>query len=261
MRFKVVLLLHQEAFGNVLPVSYQFELSSCIHRKLTDDRDQYYEWLDKNNYEPSTSFKHKLFSLSNLYIPKIKVFEDRLHVLARRVQFWISFLPEVGTEEYVQNALAGQDLLIGDKKSQVYFSIESIEPISNMEFPETVDYLSLSPIVMSCPRSNKSVKYISPVDANYKRTLLSQLIDKYEHFYGEPFKEELVCDFELLSEPKRKGIFIKRFTPNETKIIGYMYKFRLKLNPSLHHLLYYTGLGDKVGLGFGCVEVINNGNR
>lgn len=258
MRFKIVLVVRNEAFGNILPVSYQFELSSCIYKKLTENRNKYNEWLKMNGFVPDNNIKHKLFSLSNFYIPKIKVEEDRLHVLARKVQLWISFLPERGTTDFVKSVLSNQVLLIGDKKSQVEFTPESIEEISKAEFPDSIDYLSLSPIVVSTLRQNKSVEYISPEDPNYSQTLMNLLLDKYEHFYGHEFPYEPDCNFELLSIPKRKGIFIKRFTDEETKIIGYMYKFRFSVHPSLHHLLYNTGLGDKVGLGFGCVEILNS---
>ncbi len=259
MRFKIVLLVREEAFGNVLPVSYQFELSSCIYKKLTSDSSRYGSWLEQNGYTHHSNIKHKLFSLSNFYIPKLKVVEDRLHVLAKRVQLWISFLPEKGTEAYIQSLLVGQNLLIGDKKTQVSFTIESVEPVRSIDFVETVNYLSLSPIVVSCLRPNRSVEYISPGDPHYKEVLLAQLVDKYEHFYGHPFQGKPSCELNLLTDPKRKGIYIKRFTKDETKVIGYMYKFQLTLHPELHHLLYNTGLGDKVGLGFGCVEVLNHG--
>ena len=49
---------------------------------------------------------------------------------------------------------------------------------------------------------------------------------------------------------------IKRFTKEESKIIGYMYKFKLTLHPVLHQLIHNTGLGDKVNLGFGCIEIL-----
>ncbi|WP_455505530.1 CRISPR-associated endoribonuclease Cas6 [Coprobacter sp.] len=51
-------------------------------------------------------------------------------------------------------------------------------------------------------------------------------------------------------------MFIKRFTRDESKIIGYMYKFKLTLHPVLHQLIHNTGLGDKVNLGFGCIEIL-----
>ncbi|MGL4293466.1 MAG: CRISPR-associated endoribonuclease Cas6 [Bacteroidales bacterium] len=258
MRFKIVLVVRNEAFGNILPVSYQFELSSCIYKKLTENKNKYNEWLKMNGFEADNNIKHKLFSLSNLYIPKIKVEADRLHVLARKVQLWISFLPERGTTDFLKSVLSNQLLLIGDKKTQVEFMPESIEEIGKAEFPKTIDYLSLSPIVVSSLRQNKSIEYISPEDPNYIHSLMTLLLDKYEHFYGHEFPHDLECDFELLTPPKRKGIFIKRFTEEETKIIGYMYKFRFRVHPALHHLLYNTGLGDKVGLGFGCVEILNS---
>ncbi|MEG1188190.1 MAG: CRISPR-associated endoribonuclease Cas6 [Bacteroidales bacterium] len=257
MRFKIVLVVRNEAFGNILPVSYQFELSSCIYKKLTENKKEYNEWLEMNGFIADNNIKHKLFSLSNFYIPKIKVEEDRLHVLARKVQFWISFLPERGTAEFIKKILTNQVLLIGDRKTQVEFVTESIEEINKVDFPKSIDYLSLSPIVVSSLRQNKSVEYISPEDLNYSQTLMNILLDKYRHFYGHDFPHQPDYSFELLSTPKRKGIFIKRFTEEETKIIGYMYKFRFKAHPALHHLIYNTGLGDKVGLGFGCVEILN----
>lgn len=258
MRFKMILLVRSEAFGNVLPVSYQFELSSCIYRKLTENRKDYTDWLRMNGFDESSNLRHKLFSLSNFYIPKIKVEEDRLHVLARKVQLWISFLPERGTKEFIENLFQNQFLLIGDRKTQVEFEVEGIEEAGKAEFPKSIDYLSLSPIVVSTLRMNKSVEYIGPDDPNYTEALLQTILDKYQHFYGREFPHDPQLKFELLTQPKRKGIFIKRFTEEEAKIIGYMYKFRLHLHPILQHLLYTTGLGDKVGLGFGCVEMIKN---
>ena len=85
---------------------------------------------------------------------------------------------------------------------------------------------------------------------------MNHILEKYRHFYGKDFSDNMNFNFELLSEPKRKGIFIKRFTKEESKIIGYMYKFKLTLHPVLHQLIHNTGLGDKVNLGFGCIEIL-----
>ena len=118
MRFKIVLLVRSEIYGNVLPVSYQFELSSCIYRKITENKTRYNDWLRKNGFEQDRNLRHKLFSLSNFYIPKIKVEEDRLFVLARKVQLWISFLPERETKEFVTELFRDQYLLIGDRSEE-----------------------------------------------------------------------------------------------------------------------------------------------
>ena len=47
-----------------------------------------------------------------------------------------------------------------------------------------------------------------------------------------------------------------RFTPEESKVIGYMYKFKLSMSPILNQIMYETGIGEKVNLGFGCVEIL-----
>ena len=39
-------------------------------------------------------------------------------------------------------------------------------------------------------------------------------------------------------------------------VIGYMYKFKLSMSPILHQIMYETGIGEKVNLGFGCVEIL-----
>ena len=79
---------------------------------------------------------------------------------------------------------------------------------------------------------------------------------KYEKIFGRPFDGDTGFSWSLLSEPKRKGIFMMRFTPEESKVIGYMYKFKLSMSPILHQIMYETGIGEKVNLGFGCVEIL-----
>ena len=255
MRFKLVLSVQTELSGNILPVSYQYELSSCVHRILTEDRGADEQWLGMNGFLPEMNTRYKLLSVSNFYIPKIKVEEDRLYVLAKRVQLWISTLPERGSEEFIRRAFQGRDILVGDRKSQVAFKIDEIYKSEPVEYTETMTYLSLSPIVVSCMRTNRSFEYIGPESPDYEELLLHTILEKYSYFYGKDFPYESNFKFELIAPPKRKGIFIKRFTREESKVIGYMCKFRLTLHPVLQQLIHNTGLGDKISLGFGCIEI------
>ena len=98
MRFKLILTVNSEHS----PVSYQYEFSSCIHRILTDNKELYEQWLRMNGFLPEMSVKYRLLSISNFYIPKIKVETDRLFILSKRVQLWISCLPERGTEDFIK---------------------------------------------------------------------------------------------------------------------------------------------------------------
>ena len=86
--------------------------------------------------------------------------------------------------------------------------------------------------------------------------LLDSVLGKYEKIFGRPFDGDTGFSWSLLSEPKRKGIFMMRFTTEESKVIGYMYKFKLSMSPILHQIMYETGIGEKVNLGFGCVEIL-----
>ncbi len=256
MRFKLILTVKSDRFGNVLPVSYQYELSSCIHRMLTENKELYEQWLRINGFLPELSVKYRLLSISNFYIPKIKVETDRLFILSKRIQLWISCLPERSTEEFINTLFAGKNLLIGDRHTQVDLQVDDIIKTDVETYGETLNYLSLSPIVFVQVRPNKSIEYVSPSTPGYEEILLNHILEKYRHFFGKDFSGDMNFSFELLSEPKRKGIFIKRFTKEESKIIGYMYKFRLTLHPVLHRLIHNTGLGDKVNLGFGCIEIL-----
>lgn len=255
MRFKLVLTVQSEYSGNILPVSYQYELSSCIHRLLTEDRTAYEQWLGINGFLPEMNTQYKLMSVSNFYIPKIKVEEDRLYVLAKRVQLWISTLPERGTEEFFQKIFLEREILIGDRRSQVGFKIDALVKSNPVEYTETMTYLSLSPIVITCMRANRSFEYVGPDSPDYEQLLLRSILDKYRYFYGKEFPFDADLKFELIAPPKRKGIFIKRFTREESKVIGYMCKFHLTLHPVLQQLIHNTGLGDKISLGFGCIEI------
>ncbi len=258
MRFKLILLIKPDSFGNILPVSYQYELSSCIFKKMTEDRLLYDNWMRMNGFIENANHQNRLFSISNFYIPHIKVEQDRLYLLTKRIQVWLSFLPERGTVEFVESVFANTSLLIGDKKSRVNFLVEQITVHSEEPTKHKMQYLSLSPIVFSCPRSNHSVEYINPYNREYPEIMKQSILNKYKVLYGKEFPIESNWNFEILSEPKRKGIFIKRFTPNETKVIGYMYKFSIQMHPTLQKIIYHTGLGDKINLGFGCIEILKN---
>ncbi len=256
MRFKLVLLVKSESYGNTLPVSYQYELSAMIYRRIQENYRYYQEWLSSNGFHVEDEFRIRLLSYSNLYIPRIRVEFDRLHILVKRVQLWISFLPIRGTRELVNRLFAGISFVLGDRRSRVEFEVEEIVESPMTDFREETDYLSLSPIVFTIPRPNHSVEYIGPHYPGYADLFKHALLDKYKKIFGQPYEGDLGFEWKMLSPPKRKGIFMMRFTREESKVIGYMYKFRLKVNPLFHQLMYETGIGERIHQGFGCVEIL-----
>lgn len=255
MRFKLVLAVKSESFGNVLPVSYQYELSAAVYRRIRENFEAYLHWLSSNGFAPVDDYHNRLFSFSNLYIPRIRVENDRLHILVKRVQMWISFLPVRGTREFVETLFSGTTFVLGDRRSRVELAVEEIIDCPVPEFTPEAEYLALSPIVFMVPRSNRSMEYIGPDYPSYADCFYRSVLNKYEKIFGRPFEGDARFSWSLLSEPKRKGIFMMRFTPEESKVIGYMYKFKVAMDPLLHQIMYETGIGEKVNLGFGCVEI------
>lgn len=52
MRFKLVLSVKSESFGSVLPVSYQYELSAAVYRRIRENFELYLHWLSSNGFAP-----------------------------------------------------------------------------------------------------------------------------------------------------------------------------------------------------------------
>ena len=252
----LVLSVKSESFGSVLPVSYQYELSAAVYRRIRENFELYLHWLSSNGFAPIDDCRNRLFSFSNLYIPRIRVEYDRLHILVKRVQMWISFLPVRGTHEFVKQLFSGETFVLGDRRSRVELEVEDIVECPAPEFGEEAEYLALSPIVFMVARPNRSMEYVGPDYPGYADCFYRSVLGKYEKIFGRPFDGDTGFSWSLLSEPKRKGIFMMRFTPEESKVIGYMYKFKLSMSPILHQIMYETGIGEKVNLGFGCVEIL-----
>lgn len=256
MRFKIVLDVNHGVSGSTLPISYQLELSAAVNRLLTSDQVCYDNWLRQNNLDPELPLRMKVYSLSNLYIPNIVVTGNRLTIRAKRVQFWISFLPEQGTEDYVRNALMSQVFSIGDRISRVQFVVSDIQAVSPVtEFKETMDYISMSPVTVMAYDAENRIVYLSPDDQDFLPFLVDGILERYELYYGKPYEGDIRPAIHYLDAPRRKMISINSMTPKQYRVVCYMLRFRLTLPPELQHFAYVAGIGDKINYGFGYLEL------
>lgn len=256
MRFKVVLSLNRDISGNVMPISYQYELCSVINRLLTADIVNYQQWLQANNLTVNDAQIDSLYSLSNLYVPRLFVQEDRMTIQVPRIQFWISFYHHAGTYDYVTRALLNKPLVIGDRKSQVHFIIESIEPVSPVEFKDTMVYQTISPVAVIAIRSNQTIEYLEPSNQYFSQFIVEELIERWEHINHTQYLGSRQFRFNLLVPPKRKAVIIMSGTPVQEKIISYMIKFELTMDPMLQEIAYDLGIGNNINYGFGYVELL-----
>jgi CRISPR-associated endoribonuclease Cas6 len=95
------------------------------------------------------------------------------------------------------------------------------------------------------------------------------IIDGYEKFLREnlsskinslPNQAGLPANFEfgfkLLGVPKSKLVTIKPYTPEQSKVRGFVFNFLLTCPVEIHQFILETGIGEKNSMGFGWAEVI-----
>jgi CRISPR-associated endoribonuclease Cas6 len=228
-----------------------------VNRLLTTDKERYEKWLTANGLTPEDNLHQKLYSISNLYIPKIRVENDRLEIAVPRVQFWISFYHENETEDYIRSCFQDCEVVLGDRISRVKFKITHVLHITPIEYKEEMQYMTLAPIVVIGIRPDNTVEYLNPENPYFAQFIVDELIARYERLNRCQYTGSREFKMELLTPVKRKGVCLRYAQNKESKIIGYMFRFKMTMDPLLQKLGYETGMGDKINFGFGYVELIN----
>jgi CRISPR-associated endoribonuclease Cas6 len=254
MRFKLILSIDNQAYGNRLPINYQYELSAWIYKVIAQGDEKYAEWLHENGF----SEKHRnfrLFVFSNLYSQGIKFKNDRLFFCSDKASFHLSLLPEKSTESFIKGIFKEQTFSIGDRISRVQFNVQQVEMVPPPDFTASFSFKTISPVVVAAGQEdNKYPRYVSPEEENYGQLIINNLKEKYRLFYNKTFEGNSDFQFELLSPVKQKLIKIKAGTEDETLVKGFLFTFRLEADKELLKVMYEAGMGEKGSQGFGCVE-------
>ena len=256
MRFKLTLALINRN-QNVLPVNYQYELSAWIYKVINQSDPDFAAWLhDKGFSDDKKQFR--LFTFSNLIVPQREIIRDRLIIKSDQIELIISTLPEETIQHFVSGVFRDREFTLGDRISGAGFKINSIEALPIPIFTSEMSFRSLSPIFVSDKvEGHRYAQHFSPVYEGYLQLMINNIKVKYKVFTG---KESLFdvqnAALQLLSPPKQKGITIKAGTPQQSKLIGYQYNFKLKADAALLRMGYYCGFGEKNSMGFGCCETL-----
>lgn len=263
MRFKLTLTFDRATYGNIIPVNYQYELSGWIYRTLAKGDQAYSTWLHQNGFLQGRK-QFRLFTFSNLQIPKFQIEGDRLIVLSDRAYLHLSFLPARSTEEFIKGLFSSQSFALGDRLSKIQCFVQSVELVESPVFEPVMSFRTLSPMVLSGHLENGKPTYISPEDPQASQLIYNNLCAKYQAFYGQPYPtnstesvsidKASIASFKLLAPPRRKKITIKAHTSQQTYIVSYHSHFQISLPQELTHILYETGVGEKGSMGFGMVE-------
>ncbi len=263
MRLKIGLLTDET--NGILPVNYQYPLSSAIYRIISSSDQAYAEFLHSHGYQKTGSLKtFKLFTFSDLKTP-FKINKDRLIMTSNEANFIACFhMPEALTH-FVQGLFLNEHIDIADKISRVRFAVKQVETLPL--FPDSGDDLlevilqPLSPLVVSVVNENDRQDFLYPGDERFATALLSNWKDRYSVVYG---KEQADVDFEeayvaVVNPEKAKSrlITIKSGTRAETKIRGMVgFKIRVIAKARVLNLALDAGVGRYCSQGFGCMGVV-----
>lgn len=258
MKFKITLKMNRE-HGDLLPFNYQYEQSAVIYRILAQADTQYSSWLHANGYQLNGSKRFKLFCYSPFIFDKVRPLPEAgcLNIIGERAVWYISFIPEKSTLEFIQGIFVHQSFTIGNKEHRVTFDVVGVEAISMSQLTEEMTFQALSPICVKQHEDNK-IQYLSPDNPMFAEGVLKGLLARYESIYGQPFDmEDKEFSFKLTdNKVKSKLITIKANTPYESKVRGYLCSFRMKAPLELMKIAYEGGIGEQCSQGFGFIKNI-----
>ena len=255
MRFKISLQIQPEVMGREMPINYQYPLQGAIYHTLAKSDLEFSTWLHENGYQLNKDKRFKLFTFSNLIVPQygINKEHERLIIKSDMVTLYLSFLPEKSTQRFIQGLFQQQTIQIADYFSGVQFQVREIQVMCPLEYHPDMVFKTLSPVCVSCHNDHGRMDYLSPKDSRYEIGVLTGLLARYNAIHGQPYSSEPYCHIQLLDEPKSALVRIKAGSPNETRVRGYRYHFKIDLPEDLMQIAYESGLGEKGSMGFGMI--------
>ncbi len=264
MHLKITLLANK--IGEILPLNYQYPLSSAIYKIISQADEEYAVFLHEQGYQKKDSQKtYRLFSFSAINTP-FTIRGDRMMMKTNKASIIVCFhIPEAATN-FLKGLFANQIVDIADKKSKATFTVSQVELLSFWDTPvqsNTIKQVVLNPIspmVIGITNEKGNYDFLSPVDERFIPALLHHWKEKYRVFYGD----EAMADFdtiqiEVLNADKAKSrlLAIKAGMPQETKIRGFVgFQLKIRTKWEIIELMLNSGSGVYNSMGMGCVEMV-----
>jgi CRISPR-associated endoribonuclease Cas6 len=277
MRIKLTLF---PANGKViLPVSYNYFLTSLIYKIIKNSSEDYSRFLHDEGYKLEESKKgFKLFTYSMLTSKKFKIGGEKIIFLNSHVQWQISSPLDNFIQHLVTGVFAeGQEIEIGHINNRSSrsnslnslsglnrFLIERVETLPRPEFKKNMKFTCLSPVTVSkvvglnsLNSLNGSFKchYLRPWEDGFTEAIKNNLIKKYTLVYEKDIEDSdfaIKIDTDYMN--RKSGKITKNINFKGTNIIGFMAPFEVTGNPELIEIGYEAGFGEKGSMGFGMVK-------
>ncbi|MHA1204709.1 MAG: CRISPR-associated endoribonuclease Cas6 [Candidatus Heimdallarchaeum aukensis] len=238
MRLKIFV---EKITDGPLNFNYQHWLTSAILRKISDSKKEVSQRLHRKT-------KFKYYNFSNLIIEEKKFSKKGLYF--KEAFFYFTSIDN----EFLDGLATGvfKDLKFHLGTQQFVVKRIKIENKKNIKSDCTLK--TLSPIYVKTLRRNKEGKLkpydLTPRDLKFSENLHKNLLERYYRYFGRKPKQDF---FEITSirNLKLKRVLIKNSYRRCT-----LMTFDVQASRELLKFAYNTGLGEKTGLGFGCIEVI-----
>lgn len=263
MQFRITLKVLKKR--QLLPLSYQYELSSWIYKLIYSGDNEFATFLHERGYDNEKK-RFKFFTFSRLHVPVFDRIDDRMEINCDRVSFVISFFVDAIAQKMILGIFENQRFRLGDRITQVDFKVESINEL-NLEISSTkVKLKTTSPLVVVeyKTRLNGTIeqKYLHPKNSKFEECFVHNLVSKYkmacQHDLIESinFEEKDIKIKIISSKIKKKAMRIKAHTKAETTVIGYLCAFELTAPKTLIELGILGGFGRMNAEGFGATEIV-----
>jgi CRISPR-associated endoribonuclease Cas6 len=245
----------------MLPMDYQYYLSAWIYKVIGQADPEFSDFLHSQGYlNGHKSFK--LFGYSPLSFGKPILWKEKslFEIQENQLSVNISFHLAEAAEKFIIGLFNNQQVYVGDRFNGLDLTAVGVERLPAFCTGETVVYRAMSPVVVSIlPEGKKYPDYLNPENESYEALLRQNLINKFNSISGNVSIGTIpTFRFELRSSPRSKLITIKPYTPEQSKVRGFVFDFALTCPVEIHQFILATGLGEKNSMGFGWVEVIPN---
>jgi CRISPR-associated endoribonuclease Cas6 len=260
MRFKIT--FNRTGKQRMLPMDYQYYLSAWIYKVIGKADHEFAAFLHTEGYSDGHR-RFKLFNYSPLDFGKPVLWKEKslFEIKTDRLTLKVSFQLSDAAEKFIIGLFNNQQAYIGDQFNGLDLTVSQVERLSDPEIRQTMFYRAVSPVVVSrLAGGDQYAQYLSPEDAAYADLLKSHFLNKYQTVpHAEPLPEAFEFEFRLMSDPRSKLITVKPYTPQQSKVRGYVYDFELTAPVEIHRLLLSSGT-EKGSMGFGWCEKVFSGN-
>jgi CRISPR-associated endoribonuclease Cas6 len=257
MRFKITFT--RTGKQRMLPMDYQYYLSAWIYKVIGNADVEFSRFLHTEGYTTGNK-RFKLFNYSPLNFGRPTLWKEKalFELATDQLSLTVSFHLAEAAEKFIIGLFNNQQVYVGDRFNGLDLVVTQVERLPDHEIMTTMNYRAVSPIVVSLKNEDsKYAQYLSPADVEYTDLIRKNLWTKYSSIpIATTLPEEPAFQFKPKGEPKSKLVTIKPYTPEQSKVRGFVFDFSLSCPVEIHRLILATGIGEKNSMGFGWVEII-----